>query len=1831
MSNKKIENIYDVSTYSDEELYNLLDLNNPTDRELEAKIIFMIKKYNNIQNDSGDKLANFFTDIYKHFFEIEEENEEYNNIFDNIIDNNTVEGFTNNPVTTTQQTTSSNPNSTNTKTTITNEIQDTDINTINNIKKTIQDQNDKNISFIKPLDYAPDKLNPLLNQTIKRIISIDSQYRDDKTTLSTEFNFNLSTPLKDVVSLKLYSVQIPYTWYTINKSYGSNFFYLKGNTPGILNNSNQFMKFDILPGNYSPQELVTTLNDSITNKSKTIYSDVSFGNTSLTYNSNTSLTTLNIDIKKQYNENSYYLKFEKFTTPNTNDLSRNISIPAFLGFNSQIYDFNILNSSIFPFYNTTNPSQNDINPSFTINSSNNYFTIIKYIENIDPNTKQINSYNIKSAIDISFNITLSLQIDKDYSRNEIFNDLNNQILKSNYLSKESYFQRINITDITNINYPNSIFQLKIKPNRFTTQNLSNSKIRIEFPDESKNSTNLIWTGTKSCFNFDLSTNEINNIIAETPAINQTNTYTITNKPKILLNCITNNFVSSLNDIEIILNNSPTNSPYTIDEYTNAINQGIINSTINTPFLKGSPDYIYVYNNNSLPQYTYSYIDNNDNFNLFLKINKIFDETMYRIDFTDSYLYRVLNIGNDFNGPITTNDTIPITGKINNNNLIILSENMPQVDLNEVEVKISFTNNGNIFGTSEYGPIYISKKDENYSKNYINNNWIINNNYYMYTVTETTYTIETNSFNIPDKKINIISDGINVTNNNGIFSINDNNINYKGNQLILPVNKINFDNNSYQITTMTNPITINANSWKIKSNNFKLDNNNWDISGNLFIANDTSWNIINNNFTLNNLNTINDIIELSGNSLKINNSNNFDISNGIINIKYNSQWNLNVIDFSLNNRIYTAITKNIISNTTIVNQLIINNTTGINNIYSTLYNTLNFYNLSVNVGNGLKITNNNNNLFFYVTYYNFDPYIYNFSINSNSIIINNDNITIIGNNITYNNSLYNYQNYSYLNESLNEGIINFSSNNDNINIKTTIKFSQDLIRNISIIGDFIISSNVNNSNFVTNFPSLNNIEKDLLYSSESFCVKNYDINSRLDISGNSLDVSCNNWKVNGNGFSIRYDNSWNITGKNIFVNDSSFQIVQNNINIESSKLFVNNISLNDNSFNIISNTFYTDSRNIIINRTNVITPRLYTSSRNYNIYSESYVKPSDTYFTDEEGNYKITSDTIFNINNGFILPNNNVSYLKGTSIYVNKDNTSGYNLTGQLTLSADTINMRDNITTEFTGKKYTMVQKSITIENTQDFSINVIYNKTYSSLTDLLSNSSLLSSYTIKPNEKILTLYPRFPNTINTFGNENDISYNIINNTGNQISCNSPNQLQQNINSLINNFLDINNENIFSGSKINLSLNNNNSQTTVDSTLNIYVKKQLKNKDYAISFIDDKNIINSWEKNLFIDISDSYPLINTKYNYSYLTTDLILNTVTIKGYKPIDTFIMDFVDNINNILTFVAYEDGTVSNNIQIKVPIYDETGKKIIYSRTVLINTLNSLLSQTLDFNNYYNAYGSYFKEIVKNNSIYVEFVSNINVIYNSKNYNIVFYDTISFIECYVGASSVRNTSWDTTIGWILGFRDYSEYNLSKYLQLDNTSQIIGDTGVSTNLFNYFLLCIDDFTQNHINDGLITITSTDKNIPLPSYANRTNFVCDPITKQLTYNNSTTTTDYSKLTQNQIYSITQVANTKNSTSSNLTKGISSKKFGVGPFVQDIFGIIPMKVNGLQNGSNYIEFGGTLQNQERVYFGPVNIHRMSIKLVTDRGDIIDLNNQNWSFSLLCEQLYKQNSSK
>ena len=56
------------------------------------------------------------------------------------------------------------------------------------------------------------------------------------------------------------------------------------------------------------------------------------------------------------------------------------------------------------------------------------------------------------------------------------------------------------------------------------------------------------------------------------------------------------------------------------------------------------------------------------FNLFLKVNKVFDQSTYRLDMTNTYLYDILNLGNDYTGYInlTENDTINVKGYIQGN-------------------------------------------------------------------------------------------------------------------------------------------------------------------------------------------------------------------------------------------------------------------------------------------------------------------------------------------------------------------------------------------------------------------------------------------------------------------------------------------------------------------------------------------------------------------------------------------------------------------------------------------------------------------------------------------------------------------------------------------------------------------------------------------------------------------------------------------------------------------------------------------------------------------------------------------------------------------------------------------------------------------------------------------------------------------------------------------------------------------------------------------------------------------------------------------------------------
>ena len=159
------------------------------------------------------------------------------------------------------------------------------------------------------------------------------------------------------------------------------------------------------------------------------------------------------------------------------------------------------------------------------------------------------------------------------------------------------------------------------------------------------------------------------------------------------------------------------------------------------------------------------------------------------------------------------------------------------------------------------------------------------------------------------------------------------------------------------------------------------------------------------------------------------------------------------------------------------------------------------------------------------------------------------------------------------------------------------------------------------------------------------------------------------------------------------------------------------------------------------------------------------------------------------------------------------------------------------------------------------------------------------------------------------------------------------------------------------------------------------------------------------------------------------------------------------------------------------------------------------------------------------------------------------------------------------------------------------------------------MIILDDYCQNHLNDGLVTIISAATDIALPSYTTRSSIVPSP--------DGSNIVNTPGLTQNQIYSATQIYNQQ--------QQAKVRSYSSGPFVQDVFALIPVKTSGLAAGSTYIEFGGSLQLQDRTYFGPVNIKKMTVKLIDDKGTVLNLNNANWSFSLVCEQLYNPNPQK
>lgn len=529
--------------------------------------------------------------------------------------------------------------------------------------------------------------------------------------------------------------------------------------------------------------------------------------------------------------------------------------------------------------------------------------------------------------------------------------------------------------------------------------------------------------------------------------------------------------------------------------------------------------------------------------------------------------------------------------------------------------------------------------------------------------------------------------------------------------------------------------------------------------------------------------------------------------------------------------------------------------------------------------------------------------------------------------------------------------------------------------------------------------------------------------------------------------------------------------------------------------------------------------------------------------------------------------------------------------------------------------------------------------------------ALLSNYTINANETLFTIVNTDGGTLKdiTFSvvSESEVIASNIRDSNNKITKFAYQELEDQINNIIHNYqFDEDSSNYpLSGSSISITRSTTNSNR-LNVTMIIDINFEVTEKSYRVEFIDPENINGNelytntvWYSAFKLDISYELQLLYTEDDFIEISgppveldTQLIQETLTLKPrYSSIGG-------------VYVPSETNDIKLTIDTVNPV----------TRDDLIPFINDQLKLNE------RTRGSYFELQKDGRDSRTKVRWNINKIFTSGDYRIVFYDIYSFVKCSESTRSYKNATIDNTLGWILGFRKLSEYPLiqeSLYTTvtpntyknpetllstgniytfseefINNTitnnpnifpSNVIttlkGDTTVSVNLYNYFMIILDDFNQNHLNDGLVTVTKRDNSVTLPSYANRKKYTCDPLTGDIV--NSGVRSGSNNLTQNQLYSLNQIINTQNR-----NRGETNS----GPFIKDMFALLPVKTSGMTPGSIFVEYGGTLQNQERTYFGPVNINRMHIKLINDRGDVVDLNGANWSIQLVCEQLYQQQKS-
>jgi hypothetical protein len=379
------------------------------------------------------------------------------------------------------------------------------------------------------------------------------------------------------------------------------------------------------------------------------------------------------------------------------------------------------------------------------------------------------------------------------------------------------------------------------------------------------------------------------------------------------------------------------------------------------------------------------------------------------------------------------------------------------------------------------------------------------------------------------------------------------------------------------------------------------------------------------------------------------------------------------------------------------------------------------------------------------------------------------------------------------------------------------------------------------------------------------------------------------------------------------------------------------------------------------------------------------------------------------------------------------------------------------------------------------------------------------------------------------------------------------------------------------------------------------------------------------------------------NYTLDLSDTLKNVLSMRLYSYQIPFSWYLIDPIYNNTCFWITNG---SDNVVITMPSGNYTQVQFATSLTNAIKNAGFTNFQVLNINNetitdpvYYNTYTGKITLNLYGASI------------NTSHYNftvssstiITFFDFTSTLQCHVNC--VNNSNYfNQSLGWLMGYRvPYETVDPS-----GNTASSVLDV-IGT---KYLILVIDDYNQNHVNNSLVSITEYSANLKVPNYyspdlpstcvnansSNLSQIVTDANLTSLLDNQGDITdnglliagkysANYNKnqivlpsaprtLTQAQIYTINEI---------NKNQNVNNFRYKA-PTTPDILAIIPVKTSNTSTGTVLVELSGSLQDNIRTYFGPVNIERMAVKLLNDKGHVLDLNGLDWAVTLICDCLYQ-----